>query len=104
MLRSSDKDKKIQDKIKHDKIVVDYKVDELKYLKKPIGKALYKYSENEKLPLRKKNIPKWKEKVKCVVCGGMYMRSSKTRHEWTQRHKIYNNVNTKIVSLLTEGL
>lgn len=35
--------REIQEKLKKDKVIMDYDVDELKYLQKPIGSALYDY-------------------------------------------------------------
>jgi hypothetical protein len=100
--------KKMQKKFAKEKVVLGYNEEELDYLSKPLGKATHKHNLEEKpteRPLRKNNrkIPRWKEKVECKICGGVYMRSSSTAHKRTKRHKLFENVNSKLLNLMTKG-
>jgi hypothetical protein len=80
--------------------LIKYNSDELNYVTKPIGKAIYEgaqYEKHEK-PKRKKWNPA--ERVTCELCGKEYSRSARSQHSKTQVHLAYKVVNDKLKELM----
>lgn len=71
-------------------------VEELKYVQKPVGKALYLNSKIKK--------ETWKNKIKCNVCGKHYTRSNLTHHRNTEIHKAFDNINKKMMEIFINKL
>ena len=91
--------KNIQNKLKVDKCVAKYEVEDLDYLRKPIGKANFKEPVEVVKPTKK---PTWNDRVKCDVCNKEYNRSAGTSHRGTKLHQAYLNKNKKLVGLITK--
>jgi hypothetical protein len=85
---------KLQKKISEDKNMINYDDDTLKYVQKPIGKALF---NNGKKVIRK-NDPN--EKMTCELCGKSYTRCNKVHHNKTQYHQLYEKINKKMMKLV----
>ena len=87
---------KIQEKIKNDKNIIGYQEEEIRYLQKPIGGALYrgrpKKNESEKA--------KPTDKLTCEICGKEFFRSGRTQHKNTQYHILHQNLNKKLMKML----
>ena len=71
---------KIQKNLKEKKELVQCNEDELKYVQKPLGKAIYKCGRPRKEDAEKCH---WSDKVKCDTYGKTFMRSAKTWHNNT---------------------
>ena len=90
---------KIQKNLKEKKELVQYDEDELKYVQKPLGKAIYKAGRPKKSDDEK---AKWNDKIKCSICNKEYIRSASNAHKITQYHKIHSKMNDKLKKLLIE--
>ncbi len=90
--------KRIQRKIKHNKNLCDYTVEELKYVQKPIGKAIYKSKKIGRPCVDVKADPK--DKLECEICGKIFIRSGRYNHNKTEYHIAHANMNDKIRKLL----
>ncbi len=89
---------KIQEKIKDDKNIAEYSEEELKYLQKPIGKALYR--GRPKIDETKK--AKATDKIVCEICGKSFFRSGRTKHKRTKFHMLHENMNKKLMKMLVD--
>jgi hypothetical protein len=89
----------IQENIKNGKNITEYDEKTIKYISKPIGKALYlnALQNNEEI---KKEKAKWNDKIKCKICGKITLRSNQSKHKKTKYHMVYENMNVKIRELL----
>lgn len=88
----------IKKKLKDGKELINCEVDEIDYLKKPIGKSIYKYATEEKKTRKRKYIAD--ERITCELCGKEYRRSNKSIHEKTKTHLTYKIVNDKLKQLI----
>ena len=79
-----------------DKNIVDYNREQLEYLQKPIGKAIYKSEDITDADTK----AHWSDRIKCNVCGKEFTRSSRTKHNKTQHHRTYEQLNRKLVEFL----
>jgi uncharacterized protein with PIN domain len=88
--------KQLQDEIKSDKEMINYSDDALKYVQKPIGKAIHegKIKSN-------KNI-KASDYVECQTCGKKYTKWNSGHHKKTQYHLMYEKVNKKMIKLVLD--
>jgi len=92
--------KEIQDRLKEGNSIVTFNVDELKYIRKPIGKQIFISALENENP--KKEKAKWNDKVKCKVCGSVTLRSNQGTHKKSKKHKLYEGINEKIRNVLVE--
>jgi hypothetical protein len=76
-------------------LITDFDVDTLKYISKPIGRAIYEHANVEQLT--KYNSSK---KVQCRTCGGKYTSSNRASHCRTQKHKLYERVTKNMKEIL----
>lgn len=90
--------KEIHQKLKTDKNLVDYDVDELDYVMKPIGTALYKKRGRPRMSEEDKALPS--DKVRCEVCSKLFTRSGRTGHNRTTYHRVHLDLNEKLRKLL----
>ena len=88
--------KKSQQQIKNEDYILNYDDETLKYVKKPIGNALY--TGRPKMDEEDKGKPN--DKVECKLCGKVFTRSNRSKHKRTQRHKLYEKVNTKMAKMV----
>lgn len=88
---------KIQENIQNNKSIVSYTNEELNYIMKPIGKALYKSGRPCK---SNKEKSKPTDRIKCDLCSKFYFRSGKTKHCRTKVHIAYASMNSKLMKAL----
>lgn len=88
----------LKSKLREGKEVITCTPDEIAYIKKPIGKSIYKYAVEEKQQRKKKYVSD--ERVSCDICGKEYRRSNKSIHEKTHYHLTYKLVNDKLKQLI----
>ena len=50
------------------------------------------------------NKAKPKDKMKCKICNGTYLRSNKTHHNKTKIHKIYENMHLNLKQIIIDEL
>lgn len=87
-----------------------YEPGELKNLDKSLMmQAIVKeYNGKNEKPKKEKNeqaneeVPYWKERLTCQICGKTYFRSAGTKHRRTNHHKIYEKMNEKIRKFVLE--
>ena len=97
--------KNIQNKLKQANEIINYDIDELDYLTKPIGKAIYEKNEDIKKEKHDRNYKAKKvwnshERIKCDLCGIEYRRSNKSYHEKSKNHLVYKKINDKFKQLI----
>ena len=90
--------RRIQRKIKDNKNLCDYSVEELRYIQKPIGRAIYTSKKVGRPKLEKTVSPK--DTLQCNVCGKTFIRSGRFNHKKTAYHIAHENMNEKIRNLL----
>jgi hypothetical protein len=90
--------KNIHKKLKDDKNLVDYNVDELDYVMKPLGSALYKKRGRPRMNDEDKALPS--DKIKCPICSKLFTRSGRTGHNRTTYHRVHSDMNDKLRKLL----
>jgi hypothetical protein len=95
----SEEDSKIIKKLRKGRSLPLCSVEELKALKKPINRALYKGAHEFE---EKKKKAKPSDIIYCKICGKPYKRSAVTNHKKTERHKLYQKVHDKFGKLLLE--
>ncbi len=88
---------KIQENIK-EKELINYNEDELKYITKPVGKAIYLGRGRPK----KNNKLHWSDIITCNICNKTFTRSARTAHNKTNHHQIYLKINEKLRKILVE--
>lgn len=86
----------IQEKIKTDKNILKYVEEEIRYLQKPIGSALYKGRPRK--PDNEKAKPT--DRITCEICGKEYFRSGSANHKATKHHIIHQDLNKKLMKIL----
>lgn len=93
--------KEIQELLKKGHEMMKYESDELSYITKPIGRAIYENSLEE----RKENIVKVNryEKIKCDLCGKTVSKANKSHHNKTQYHQAFEKMNNKLKKILLDG-
>lgn len=76
-----------------------YEPNELKYIKKPIGSALYKRARGR--PKKDDNIKaKPNDRVRCKICGNFYTRSGKYNHEITKVCQVYARLDKNMKKII----
>jgi hypothetical protein len=88
----------IKQRLRTGKELINCELDELEYIKKPIGNSIYKYATEEKKQRKTKYISN--ERITCELCGKEYRRSNKSYHDKTKTHLTYKRVNDKFKQLL----
>ena len=91
-----EKIQKMQERIKVDKNITNYSEDEMRYIQRPIGDAIYRGRP------RKNDSEKAKpnDRIICEICGKEYFRSGSANHKATKYHQIHKDLNSKLVKLL----
>lgn len=93
----------LQKEIGSGKELSQFDHDELKYVQKPLGKAIYKSSlENRRGRPRVEHKAHWSDKVVCDICGAETLRSNQSSHKKRQKHLIYVKINKKLRDALIE--
>lgn len=83
----------IQKIIDENKNIESYDDETIKYLRKPIGKTIYKSAAKN---------PEWSDKIKCSICGRKFLRSNKWAHNQSQFHKSHLTIHEKIRKLILD--
>lgn len=91
---------KIQEELKKKKGLIMYNKEELEYLKNPIGYSIYTSKEEKHNNDKKKH---WSDILICPICKGTYKRSHKSLHMKTQKHKIYEECNMKLIDIFLKS-
>lgn len=95
--------KDIQKKLRQNKNFAKYTIDELKYVQKPIGRALYKIEDIPKCGrprVSEKKSPS--DRIICNICSKEFTRSGRTKHNRTQYHQAFEEMNSKLRKLLID--
>ena len=96
-----DQIKKSQKQINEEEYIINYNDDTLKYVQKPIGKALYKGKGRP--PMIEDEKAKPSDKIQCKLCNNLFVRSNRSHHNKTQKHKLYEKINTKLAKLVIDN-
>jgi hypothetical protein len=79
-----------------------YDIGDLRYVQKPLGKAVYSGGV-KKMGRPVKNInekAKPTDRIKCKICGRMFTRSGRSNHNKGRIHQEYLKFNKKITDLI----
>jgi hypothetical protein len=97
--------KELQKSMKETKPIFNLNKEEFNYSQKPVGKAIYKHSIEEKRkagrPIKDVKVNP-KDRLECDICGKSYIRSSSTHHKRTQYHQAHVKINSKLRKLLID--
>ena len=74
---------------------------DIKYIQKPIGKAIYKEVLGRPKK-REEDKAQPSDRLICNICGGKYVRSHRSAHNKTKVHKAYENMNHKLTKILLD--
>jgi hypothetical protein len=105
MNQDPEKINRIQQKLKKGKGIIAYNNEELRYLQKPLGKAIYKNAINQPIGRpRKSEDEKAKpdDRIICDICQGVFTRAHRSAHKKTKVHQAYEKMNGKIQKLLLD--
>ena len=90
---------KCQEKLKSNVSLSIFDRTILDYTQTHIGNALLEnHNVNHKSAIIKK--AKWYDRVKCQICDGEFTRSARSNHNRTKVHRLHEDMNSKIRSLL----
>lgn len=101
----------IQDKIKKVKSLALYEPSELKYLNNSVvAKTMYDQGRVPNTPRRTnededeedEEVPYWRQRVTCNVCGKTHARSAVSKHKKSNYHKMHEKVNAKLREFILE--
>jgi hypothetical protein len=97
--------KNIQNRLKEGKAITNYDVNEIKYMMRPIGNAIYEQSKDIDKDKNKdidknKNKKKWDDILICDICNKNYTRSNKSQHNKSVIHIEYSKINKKLRDIL----
>lgn len=87
---------KIQQNLKSGRGISFLEVDDIAYIEKPLGKALFINSQIE----QKKIKANPNDRIVCNICGRTYTRNVRSRHNKTKIHQAYANINSKFAKLV----
>lgn len=91
------KNNEFREKVKNNKnIVDDYETNEIKLIKKPMGKILFNHGARKK----NRQIVDMDGYVTCAVCSKKYTQKNSTNHRKTEKHKLYEKMNEKMRDLM----
>jgi hypothetical protein len=88
----------IKNKLRQGNDLINCDIDELQYIKKPIGKSIYQAAREQKKQKKNKYISN--ETITCELCAKKYRRSNKSFHEKTSYHLTYKHVNDKFTQFM----
>lgn len=87
-----------QNELRSGKHLTEISDEAVKYLKKPIGKAIYRGKLDDiNNKIKKADV---RDRIKCPLCNKEYTRWNKSHHEKTQYHKMADNIVSKITKFL----
>lgn len=89
--------KKIQEELRKGKPIISYNTDEIRYIQKPIGEAIYKSNRGrpKKLVRATPN-----DRVMCEICNKEFIRAGRSRHNKTELHQKLSEVNKNMSRLV----
>lgn len=93
--------KKSQNQIKNEEYIINFNDDTLKYSQTPIGKALVR--GRGRPPMAEEDKAKPSDRVKCDLCGHYFIRSNRSSHKKTEKHRLYLRVNKKMAKLVLDN-
>ncbi len=88
----------IQDKIREGGPILDYEKDDIEYIERPIGKAIFNKADTPK------KIPKVDpmDLIECEYCKCWITRRNLYVHKKTKKHQVQLNINSKLRELLID--
>lgn len=89
-----------QKELQQGKGLSQYEPETLKYLTKPIGKAIFKNAVEKRGRPKKDTKAHWSDRIKCEICGKEFTRSARTKHTKTEFHQAHLKFDQKIKKLL----
>lgn len=86
-----------QEELKNTKNIARCDNETLKYLRKPLGRAIYE--SNVK---KEKVKAKPSDRVECGICGKIFTRSGRSNHNKTEYHQLYAKMGEKVKKILLD--
>ena len=115
---------KIRKRLSEQKGLALYDAEEIKYIEKPLGRASYTHNikppgvalgtlvevpseiqpgEPEIIkPVLKIRSTNW-DRLKCEICGTVFMRGNRSKHKKTRHHRDFLKFNEKIRKIMLDG-
>lgn len=90
---------KVRKKLKKQKGLGLYEPEEIKYLEKPIGKAVFIGPKEE--PIKKQKSTPF-DRVICDICGTEFTRGNRSKHNKTRHHRDFLVFNDKIRKIMLD--
>lgn len=91
--------RKIQEELKEGKPLTFLPNEDIRYLEKPLGKAIYKSAVGR--PRKKeKDKAKPSDRLICDICNEKFTRSHRWSHNQTKVHQAYMKMNDKMKKIL----
>lgn len=91
--------KKFQEELKNGIGIPLYDTDTIRYLEKPIGKAIYKNAIGRPKK-RDEDKANYYDRIVCDSCGIEYTRAHRSAHRKTKVHQAYEKMNNKMKKFL----
>jgi hypothetical protein len=98
----------LQESLKEGKGLGLYDKDELEYITKPMGSAIYvstiksKDSKVGRKKIKESKKAKPTDRIKCDICPGEYSRSSSTNHKRTKIHQAFLKINKNLKEIIVK--
>jgi hypothetical protein len=86
--------------IQEEEYMLNYDNDTLNYSLKPIGKALSRGRGRPPMPEEEKAKPS--DRIICELCHKEFIRSNRSSHNKSERHKLYAKVNQKLMKVMLD--
>lgn len=99
--------RELRDSLREGREVCQYDAEEMKYITKPIGRAVYENAyENKDNDIGKEKKEKKKnnrfERIECELCGRIISKNNKAAHRKTRFHQAYEKMNKKLREFLLD--
>ncbi len=94
--------KATQDKLDKGYNLLQYDNEDVQYIEKPIGRAIYLNSEIEmdKPEIIGDGVPYWKQRCKCKHCGIEISKAYYAQHRRTKACQVHQKVHKKVLDII----
>ena len=94
----------VKERIKSNKNVLDYDEAGLKYLlTKPMGKAVYKQTQDDFRLVDDTDLEPYRHKVQCRDCGRVVSRSNVSHHKQSKVHQTHVKLNENFIKFMQDA-
>ncbi len=97
--------RELRDSLREGMELCQYGAEEMKYITKPIGRAVYENAyENKDIvkPKKEKKKNNRFERIECELCGRVISKNNKAAHRKTRYHQAFEKMNKKLREFLLD--